>query len=292
MGVLVYNLKKVYQGGFYLKKLLINIFKTLFFFDLAVISFSLLPTIKTENSALLKFSSEGFQMLFIILLTAVFIKWVEKKSIKLPSKKKKFKQVMLGLFLGIVLPVIAIAVMIATKSFKFEGINAVKQFYFWIPALLFNAITTEYLLRGYLFQLYKREYGVIASVVLTTLLYISLNSHIFKMGKIYMVTLIVFNILLCILLEWTSSMVVTISARFFYSLLSTFVLGSLSLSGGYPALLKYKYSGSSFITGGANGIEGSIIPLGIIGICFAFWAWKEYKPMPLVKNLINKIKNL
>lgn len=275
-----------------MKKLLINIFKTLFFFDLAVISFSLLPTIKTENSALLKFSSEGFQMLFIILLTIVFIKWVEKKSIKLPSKKKKFKQVMLGLFLGIVLPVIAIAVIIATKSFKFEGINAVKQLYFWIPALLFNAITTEYLLRGYLFQLYKREYGVIASVVITTLLYVSLNSHILKMGKIYIATLIVFNILLCVLLEWTSSMVVTISARFFYSLLSTFILGCLPLSGGYPALLKYKISGSGFITGGINGIEGSIIPLGVIGICFVFWAWKKYKPITLVKNLINKIKNM
>ena len=274
-----------------MKKLLTNIFKTLFFFDLAVICFPLLPTIKIKNPALLKLSFEGFQMLFIILLTTVFVKWVEKKSIKLPSKKKKFKQVMLGLFLGFVLPVITIAVMIATKSFKFEGINAVKYLYFWLPAFLFNAITTEYLLRGYLFQLYKREYGVIVSVVLTTLLYISLNSHILKMGKIYIATMIAFNILLCVLLELTSSMVVTISARFFYSLLSTFVLGSLSLSGGYPALLKYKISGSSFITGGANGIEGSIIPIGVIGICFAFWAWKKYKPINFIKNLINKIKS-
>lgn len=273
-----------------MKKLFINIFKTLFFFDLAVMCFPILPTIKTENAALLKLSFEGFQMLFIILLTFIFIKWVEKKSIKLPSKKKKVKQVMFGLFLGAVLPVITVAVMISTKSFKFEGINEVKYLYFWLPALLFNAITTEYLLRGYLFQLYKREYGVIASVVITTLLYISLNFHILKMGKIEMATLIVFNILLCVLLELTSSMVVTISARFFYSLLSTFALGSLPLSEGYPALLKYKLSGNSFITGGANGIEGSIIPLTVIGLAFGFWAWRKYKPITLIKNLTNKIR--
>ena len=273
-----------------MKKLLINIFKTLFFFDLAVMCFPILPTIKIGNAALLKLSFEGFQMLFIILLTFIFIKWVEKKSIKLPSKKKKVKQVMFGLFLGAVLPVITVAVMISTKSFKFEGINEVKYLYFWLPALLFNAITTEYLLRGYLFQLYKREYGVIASVVITTLLYISLNFHILKMGKIEMATLIVFNILLCVLLELTSSMVVTISVRFFYSLLSTFALGSLPLSEGYPALLKYKLPGNSFITGGANGIEGSIIPLTVIGLAFGFWAWRKYKPITLIKNLTNKIR--
>ena len=273
-----------------MKKLFINIFKTLFFFDLAVMCFPILPTIKIGNVALLKLSFEGFQMLFIILLTFIFIKWVEKKSIKLPSKKKKVKQVMFGLFLGAVLPVITVAVMISTKSFKFEGINEVKYLYFWLPALLFNAITTEYLLRGYLFQLYKREYGVIASVVITTLLYISLNFHILKMGKIEMATLIVFNILLCVLLELTSSMVVTISVRFFYSLLSTFALGSLPLSEGYPALLKYKLSGNSFITGGANGIEGSIIPLTVIGLAFGFWAWRKYKPITLIKNLTNKIR--
>lgn len=273
-----------------MKKLLINIFKTLFFFDLAVMCFPILPTIKTENTALLKLFTEGVQLIFIIILTWIFIKWVEKKSIKLPSKKKKVKQVMFGLFLGAVLPVITVAVMVSTKSFKFEGINEVKYLYFWLPALLFNAITTEYLLRGYLFQLYKREYGVIASVVITTLLYISLNFHILKMGKIEMATLIVFNILLCVLLELTSSMVVTISARFFYSLLSTFALGSLPLSEGYPALLKYKLSGNSFITGGANGIEGSIIPLTVIGLAFGFWAWRKYKPITLIKNLINKTR--
>ena len=273
-----------------MKKLFINIFKTLFFFDLAVMCFPILPTIKTENTALLKLFTEGVQLIFIIILTWIFIKWVEKKSIKLPSKKKKVKQVMFGLFLGAVLPVITVAVMISTKSFKFEGINEVKYLYFWLPALLFNAITTEYLLRGYLFQLYKREYGVIASVVITTLLYISLNFHILKMGKIEMATLIVFNILLCVLLELTSSMVVTISARFFYSLLSTFALGSLPLSEGYPALLKYKLSGNSFITGGVNGIEGSIIPLIVIGLAFGFWAWRKYKPITLIKNLTNKIR--
>ncbi len=273
-----------------MKKLLINIFKTLFFFDLAVMCFPILPTIKTENTALLKLFTEGVQLIFIIILTWIFIKWVEKKSIKLPSKKKKVKQVMFGLFLGAVLPVITVAVMVSTKSFKFEGINEVKYLYFWLPALLFNAITTEYLLRGYLFQLYKREYGVIASVVITTLLYISLNFHILKMGKIEMATLIVFNILLCVLLELTSSMVVTISVRFFYSLLSTFALGSLPLSEGYPALLKYKLSGNSFITGGANGIEGSIIPLTVIGLAFGFWAWRKYKPITFIKNLINKTR--
>ncbi len=273
-----------------MKKLLINIFKTLFFFDLAVMCFPILPTIKTENTALLKLFTEGVQLIFIIILTWIFIKWVEKKSIKLPSKKKKVKQVFKGLFFGIVLPVIAVAVMVATKSIDFVGIEKIKYLYFWLPALLINAVVAELLLRGYLFQLYKREYGVIASFVITTLLYISLNSHILKMGRIYIFTLIALNLLLCLLLEYSGSLVVTVSARFFYSLLSVFLLGSVSFAEGYPVLLKTKLSGSAYITGVPYGIEGSVTPLVIIGVFTALWAWRKYKPITLIKNLTNKIR--
>ncbi len=273
-----------------MKKLLINIFKTLFFFDLAVMCFPVLPTIKTENTALLKLFTESIQLIFIILLTVIFLKWVEKKSIKLPSKKKKVKQVFQGLFFGIVLPVITVAVMVAVKSIEFEGVNKIKYLYFWLPALLLNAIATELLLRGYLFQLYKREYGVIASVIITTLLYLSLNSHILKMSKIYIATMLVFNILLCLLLEYSSSMVVTVSARFFYSLLSVFVLGSASFAEGYPVLLKTKVSGSAYITGSPYGIEASLVPIAFIGVFTLFWVWRRYKPITLLKNFINKIK--
>lgn len=273
-----------------MKKLMINIFKTLFFFDLAVACFPLLPNLKTENAALLKLWQEGLQFLFMVILSFIFINWVEKKSIKLPAKKKKVKQVFKGIFAGMVLPVIAVAFMVLLKSIQFTGFNKISHLYFWIPALLFNAIATELLLRGYLYQLYKREYGKVAATVITTLLYISLNFEILSKGKIYVVTMLAFNVLLCLLMEYTGSMVITVTARFVYTLLSTLVLGSLTLSGGYPVLLKTEISGKPYITGSVNGIEGSIAIIGIIGIFAVIFLWRRYKPIKLIKNLISKRK--
>ena len=137
-----------------MKNLIINIFKTLFFFDLAVIVISLLPTVQNSNPALALLLNECIPLGLVILLTLFFFLFLEKKQVGPPLKHKKFKSFFKGLGFGAVLPVICVAVMFFTKSFHFLGFNKIDSWYYYVLALLCNAIFTELLLRGYLFNLY------------------------------------------------------------------------------------------------------------------------------------------
>ena len=118
-----------------MKRVLINIFKTLFFFDLAVICFTFLPSLKTENLALLKLGDEGFRFLLLAVLSFIFINLIERRSIKLPLKKIKFKQALSSVIAGAVLPVIAVAVMLIFKGIQLEGFNKISHLYYYLMNL-------------------------------------------------------------------------------------------------------------------------------------------------------------
>ncbi len=275
-----------------MKNFIVNIFKTLFFFDLGVIVMSLLPTVKLKNSALFKLTTEGIYLGFVLILSLVFVLAIEKRKIGIGFGKRKFKSALVGIVSGIAFPVIFIAVLSFFKGFDLSGFNKHSHLYYWIPAILINALTTELFLRGYLFTLYKKHYGFLFTAVVTTMLYIALNSEILKANKIYFANIILLNLLLCFLREYTDSVVATVSARFFYCLLSCLMLGSLPLSGGYPTLLKYTVIGKPLLTGGEYGIEGSLIMLIISLIVFLLLFFHKFKPISIIKQKVYEFKRL
>ena len=70
-----------------MKNLIINIFKTLFFFDLGVILITLLPEVQNKNPALQKLIAESLPLGIVLILTILFILVIERRKIKLPIKK-------------------------------------------------------------------------------------------------------------------------------------------------------------------------------------------------------------
>ena len=79
------------------------------------------------------------------------------------------------------------------------------------------------------------------------------------------------NIILCLLAEYTYSLLAPITAHFFYNLVSSFVFGSLTVSKDYPTLLNILWSGNKYLSGGDNKIEGSIILLAVnLALCAYF----------------------
>ncbi len=273
-----------------LKNLIVNIFKTLFFFDLGVIVMSLLPALKLKNPALLKLATEGMFFGFVLFISLIFVLAIEKRKIKIGVGKRKIKSFLIGAVSGIAIPVICVAVIALFKGFDLSGFNKTPHLYYWIPALLLNAITTELFLRGYLFSLYKKHYGFLFSTVVTTLLSLSLNTEIFKLNKIFIANIILLNLLLCFLREYTDSVVATVTARFFYSLLSCLLLGSLTLSGEYPTLLKATFKGKALLTGGEYGIEGSLIVLILSSALVLLFCFHKFKPISVIKRKLSAIK--
>ena len=260
-----------------MKNLIVNIFKTLFFFDFALIAISLIPDIKTENTALLSLWREGVSLAVIVLFTLIFLKKVEKKKLPLKQKKGNFGHAFKGILIGAVLPLTVLGIMWLLKSFTFSGFNKVSDWWFILPAILCNAVAGELLIRGYLFSLYKKHYGFIFTAVTTTLLFLSMNLEILKADKIYAAVIILLNILLCFVLDYGGSPVTTVFARFIYSLLSGFIIGGKLFGEAYPVLGKSTFSDKALINGGEYKIEGSIITLIILSLTVFIMLTVKYK---------------
>ncbi len=275
-----------------MKNLIVNIFKTLFFFDAGVIAFTLLPAVKKFNPALNKLISEFSVLGIVLIFTLVFLLLVEKRRLKLHFGKKRFRAFLTGLSTGAVIPITYIAVLAVFKNINIIGFNKTEHSYYWILALLCNAVAMELFFRGYLFTLYKKFYGFTFATVITTALYLSFNFKIFSMSKTYIAIIILFNVLLCFLLEYSNSLITVITARFTYTLLSTYALGSLPLTTGYPALLKRTFADKLFFAGKDIPLEGSRILLIALAFITLVFIAKKYHPVKQFKRLAVLMKNI
>ena len=66
----------------YVKNLIVNIYKTLFFFDLAIVVAYYIPDIKTENSALLTLWRDGIYLAVVVVCSLFFIRVVGKSRLR------------------------------------------------------------------------------------------------------------------------------------------------------------------------------------------------------------------
>lgn len=246
-----------------MKNLIVNIYKTLFFFDFAIVAAYYLPDIKTESTALLTLWNEGVFFAVALIFTLVFLKLVERKRLRVFNFKNKLRHYSLGLMTAVIPLGVTVLCLWAFKMLRFNGVTKPDGILLWLAALLLNAAANELLLRGYLFRLYRKFYSLPAVTVIITLLFFSLNVNIFSGGIIYAANMLLSNILLCLLAEYSYSLLAPITAHFFYNVISCFLFGSASVSKDYPALLNIIWSGNKNLSGGDLKIEGSIILLAV-----------------------------
>lgn len=255
----------------YVKNLIVNIYKTLFFFDLAIVIAYYIPDIKTENPALLTLWREGILLGVVLAFTLFFIRAVEKNRLRVFNFKNKLRHYSLGLITSAIPLGITVLILWLFKSLRVNGAQKISGIVFWLMALLFEAAANELLLRGYLFRLYRKYYSLPASTAVVTLLFISLNINVFSHGVIYAANMLLTNIILCLLAEYSYSVLAPITARFFYNLISGFLLGSITLSAEYPVVINTLWSGNKYLAGGDMKLEGSVILLAAnIALCAFF----------------------
>ena len=266
-----------------MKNLLVNIFKTLFFFDLALIVISLIPDLKTDNPMKLLLWHEGMPLAVVVFLTFFFLLFVEKRKMHLYQKKGKFKSTLYGLLIGIAIPLVILIGMWIFKGFKITGFNKVEEIYYYILAILFNAIAGELLIRGYLFKIYQKHHGFIFATVFSTALFLSMNFHIFKLSKMYIANVILLNIFMCCVTNKAKGPL-NITARFAYSFINGFILGNSMLSEEFPVLGKVVFSGKKLINGGKYQIEGSIITTVVLSALIFLMLNKKYNLLQYLKK--------
>lgn len=255
-----------------MKNLIVNIYKTLFFFDLSIVVVYYLPTVKSKNIALGTVLNEGIFLGVMLLFTIFFINVVEKRNLKVFNRKNIFRHYSLGLLSGFIPLGGTVLALWALKMLSFSKTEKISSVLLWLLALLLNAAANELLLRGYLFRLYRKYYNIITVSVVNTLLFISLNIYIFSGGVIYSANMILFNIMLCLLAEYSYSLLAPITARFIFTTLSGFLLGSYKIAEEYPVLINTAVSGKKLLSGGEMKLEGSIVMLIInLALCVFFF---------------------
>jgi len=266
-----------------MKNLLVNVFKTLFFFDLALVVIHLIPDLKTKDPMKLLLWREGMPLAVILFLTLFYLLIVDRRKFHIYEKKGKFKSGLFGLLIGAVVPSVILGVMWLLKAFKITGFNKVDNIHYYILAMFFNAMAGELLFRGYLFKIYQKHQGFIFATVFSTALFFSMNHHLLKLSKLYIANIILLQVFLCCMTDKAKGPF-NIFARFVYTFISGFILGNGMLSEDYPVFGKFAFSGKKMINGGQYQIEGSVVTTVFLSLLIFFMLNRKYKLLSYLKK--------
>lgn len=242
-----------------MRKLISTILKTLIFFIGWAILISFTPDLKTDNPALLRLWWEFTPLVAVALFSVFFVFLLERKKIRVPITAGFFKNSLVGIVIGVIWLGSVIAIFLITKTMHIQGFNHINYIWIWILASLFNTAMQELLMRGYLYQLWRKKFNTITATVLTTVLFTAMHGGAFEAGIIPVLNVVSMSVLVTLLLEYTGTIAAPIIAHFIWNTIGAIVFGGVSLASDYPNLFDSTYQGNEIISGGVYKMEGSIV---------------------------------
>ena len=156
---------------------------------------------------------------------------------------------------------ISVGILLFTGSARIEGTNHISMLWLWILSAFINTIMQEMLVRGYLYQMIKRNYNVVAATVVSTMLFTFAHGGAFEAGTLPVLNVLTMSLFMTAVLEYTESLVAPIVIHFLWNGVGAIILGGVSLAEDYPHLFNMVISGNSILSGGSCKIEGSIVVL-------------------------------
>lgn len=133
----------------------------------------------------------------------------------------------------------------------------------------------EFLVRGYIYQLLKREYNIMIATIVSTLLFTFMHGGAFEAGPIAVVNVLTMSLLMTIILEYTNSLLMPIIMHFIWNVMGGIIFGTVSLADDYTHLYNIKITGNQFISGGSFKMEGSIFVFIINMIMIVYYLYKK-----------------
>ena len=244
-----------------MRKFLITSLKIILFF-IGWATFAGLGNIPSDNPAIWRLGAEVLPLAYIIVFSLIF--WlIEKRKIKIISFKKPVLNLCVGIAIGVLWLAIAVSVMCLTGALKFSGTNHISYLAIWLIACFLNVVMQELLVRGYLYQLIKSKYNVIAAIIVTTALFTVMHGGAFEAGIVPVLNVITMSFFISLVLEYTDSLITPILIHTVWNGIGSIILGGVSLADDYPNLLNTVFSGNTLISGGSCKIEGSIVVLAL-----------------------------
>lgn len=227
---------------------------------------------EADSPVLWRFWAELIPLASIIAFSVLF--WfIEKRSIIIAPIKNPVKSAALGAAAGILWLGAAAAILFVTGTISVAEKNSVELIGVWLISCLLNVIMQELLVRGYLYQLLKKEYSVLVSAVFTTALFTLCHGGALEAGVIPTLNVVTMSIFMTLALEYSQSILMPVMLHFAWNGIGAIILGGVSLADDYPSLLELTYSGSALMTGGECKIEGSVVVLILNLLFIGAFAW-------------------
>lgn len=256
-----------------LKKIVTTVLKFVLFFIGWALLCAFLPLLNTDNRAVWRLWAEITPLLAIILFTVIFL-LIEKKSVKLNLFCNPARSLLIGSVTGILWISIAVVVMRLTGVIHFESVNSIPNLAVWIIAAFLNVIMQELLVRGYLYQMLKQQYNIVAATIVTTALFVSLHGGAFEAGIVPVLNVLSMSLLMTIVLEYTGGVIAPIMMHAIWNIVGAIILGGVSLADDYPHLVNTSFRGNTLLSGGNCKIEGSIVVLILNVLLISFFLWQ------------------
>ncbi len=216
--------------------------------------------ISSDNPAVWRLGAELFPLLWCAAFTVVF--WlVDKRETPIPIVKNMGKSVLIGTLLGVLWIGICAGILLLVGTESIAGKNNVELLQLWILSAFLNTITQELLVRGYIYQVIKKEYSVIPATIVTTMLFTFFHGGAFEAGIIPVLNVITMSLFVTALYEYSQNLFAPIIAHALWNIIGAIILGGVSLADDYPHVLNMISGGNSIISGGEYIIEGSVVVL-------------------------------
>ena len=241
-----------------MKKLIEVSLKSIIFFIGWAIFVSVIPIPDIDNTALWSFFAELIPFLAIVIMTVIF--WfVDRKKTKLHLTQRPVYSSVLGGTVGLSWLGISVGILLFTGSARIEGTNHISMLWLWILSAFINTIMQEMLVRGYLYQMIKRNYNVVAATVVSTMLFTFAHGGAFEAGTLPVLNVLTMSLFMTAVLEYTNSLIAPIIVHFLWNSVGAIILGGVSLAEDYPHLFNMTFGGNQLLSGGIYKIEGSVV---------------------------------
>jgi membrane protease YdiL (CAAX protease family) len=179
------------------------------------------PMFTRDNSAIQRFWWELLPLISVVIATLFFKIIVEKNNIKINLFGNAIKNLIVGIIWGIIWIILPILILYLIRLFKFDSINAFSYLYIWIISALLNVIMQEYLVRGYIFELLRKEYNVIVSIIITTIIFTLFHGGAFEAGIISVLNVVTMSIFVSLLLVYSKSLLASIIVHAIWNIIGS-----------------------------------------------------------------------
>lgn len=247
-----------------MKKLAAVAAKAFFFFMGWALLVGFLSVPDRENPAIWRFYAELIPFLCITGISILF--WLAERRNK-NTRSLSFimrvpvKNCLMAMAAGVLWLGASYLILAGIGVVKIGGYHAVPMLWLWLFSAFINTAMQELLVRGYLYQMIKSNYNVIAAAVVSSSLFTLLHGGAFEAGIIPVLNVLTMSFLMTIVLEYTRSLLAPIIMHFIWNGIGAVILGSVSLADDYPHLFTALFSGNTLLSGGPCMLEGSIIVL-------------------------------